>query len=135
MIKKIRKVENLHIAFWLVKDTCWVMDLHVLGMIMIFPTLFVAIYLTYIFRKVKSELYHNLAICFWILANATWMTGEFYFNDTFRPIASGFFITGLIIVGFYYLFVASRKDETLTETEIVSIKPQEHHHLKKKTKA
>jgi hypothetical protein len=105
MNSSIRKLENLHIAFWLVKDTFWVLDFRILGVIMIFPTLFLAFYITYKFRKQVSELYHNLAVCFWILANTTWMIGEFYFDDTFRPYSTLFFITGLIIIAYYYLFI------------------------------
>ncbi len=105
MNSSIRKLENLHIAFWLVKDTFWVLDFRILGVIMIFPTLFLAFYITYKFRKQVSELYHNLAFCFWILANTTWMIGEFYFDDTFRPYSTLFFITGLIIIAYYYLFI------------------------------
>ncbi|WP_395803378.1 hypothetical protein [Daejeonella sp.] len=105
MNSSIRKLENLHIAFWLVKDTFWVLDFRILGVIMIFPTLFLAFYITYKFRKQVSELYHNLAVCFWILANTTWMIGEFYFGDTFRPYSTLFFITGLIIIAYYYLFI------------------------------
>ena len=44
---KIRKYENLHIIFWLIKDTCWMLGLKVLGALMIFPTLGVAIYIIY----------------------------------------------------------------------------------------
>lgn len=105
MSKSLRKFENLHIAFWLVKDTFWVLDFKVLGVFMIFPTLFLAFYITYLFREQLSELFHNLAVCFWIMANTTWMIGEFYFDDTFRPYATVFFISGLIIIAYYYLFV------------------------------
>ncbi|HXH99941.1 MAG TPA: hypothetical protein VNI52_06710 [Sphingobacteriaceae bacterium] len=108
MKTSIRKYENLHIAFWLVKDTCWVMDLHVLGIIMILPTLSPAIYITLKSKSSLSEAFHNLAVCFWILANSTWMTGEFFFNDTLRPYATGFFITGLVIIAYYYLFLVKR---------------------------
>lgn len=105
MKSSIRKFENLHIAFWLVKDTCWVLDFKILGVIMIIPTLFLAFYITYKFRKHVSELFHNLAVCLWIMANTTWMLGEFFFDDTFRPYSTVFFIGGLLIIGYYYLFV------------------------------
>ena len=44
MLKSIRKFENLHIACWLLKDTCWVLDMRVFGVIMIFPTLFLSFF-------------------------------------------------------------------------------------------
>ena len=105
MIRSIRKFENLHIACWIIKDTCWVMDIKVLGVIMIFPTLFLAFYITYKFRKLLAELYHNLAVCFWIMANTVWMIGEFFFDDTFRPYSIAFFLAGLLLILYFYLFV------------------------------
>ena len=105
MLKSIRKFENMHIACWLVKDTCWVLDLQLLGIIMIFPTLFIAFFITFKFRKLVSEFYHNLAVCFWIMANTTWMIGEFYFDDSLRPVATVFFIVGLLVLIIYYGFL------------------------------
>ncbi|HEY0668289.1 MAG TPA: hypothetical protein VGD22_08955 [Sphingobacteriaceae bacterium] len=107
-LESIRKFENIHIALWLLKDTFWVLDLHILGMFMIFPTLFLAVYITWKFRSIRSETMHNLAVCFWIMANSTWMTGEFFFNDSLRPYATLFFISGLAIVGYHYLFQFKR---------------------------
>jgi hypothetical protein len=95
----------MHIACWLVKDTCWVLDLQLLGIIMIFPTLFIAFFITFKFRKLVSEFYHNLAVCFWIMANTTWMIGEFYFDDSLRPVATVFFIVGLLVLIIYYGFL------------------------------
>ncbi len=105
MLKSIRKFENLHIAFWLIKDTFWVMDMRILGVIMIFPTLFLAFFITVKFSKIVSEFYHNLAVCFWISANTTWMIGEFFYEDSLRPFAIIFFISGLIILMVYYVFI------------------------------
>lgn len=116
MLVSIRKFENLHIVCWLLKDTCWVMDLHTPGMIMIFPTLFLAFYITYRFRGVKSELYHNLAVCAWIVANTIWMTGEFFYDDTLRLYATAFFVIGLCILAFYYLIIFPKlKENELTD--------------------
>lgn len=103
MFKNIRQYENLHIAFWLIKDSCWVMSFRFLGMFMIIPTLFVALDIAYRSRKNKSDLFHNIAVCLWISANATWMTGEFFFHDTLRPYASVFFVSGLLVVAYYYI--------------------------------
>lgn len=114
MSSSIRKFENLHIALWLVKDTCWVLDYRILGVLMIFPTLFLAFFITYKFRNQVAELFHNLAVCFWILANTTWMLGEFFYNDTFRPYSTVFFIAGLLIIAYYYLFLFKKSNsETL----------------------
>lgn len=113
MIKDIRKYENLHVAFWLVKDACWCMLFKPLGMLMIIPTLYVAIDITWRSRHSKTDLFHNIAITLWILANTTWMTGEFFFYDTLRPFAMVFFAAGILVVAYYYIFLARHvKDET-----------------------
>lgn len=105
MIKSIRKFENLHIVCWLIKDTCWVLDLKILGIIMVLPTLFLAFFITYKFRKMVSEFYHNLSVCFWIMANTSWMIGEFYIDDSLRPLSTLFFIAGLLVLIIYYGFI------------------------------
>ena len=102
-MKNIREYENLHIALWLIKDTCWVSSWRVAGMIMIIPTLAVAIHLAWKARKNIADLFHNVAICLWITANATWMTGEFFYNDSFRPYAMVFFAAGIVVVSVYYI--------------------------------
>jgi hypothetical protein len=116
MISSIRKFENLHIACWLIKDTCWVMDIRILGIIMIFPTLFLAFYITFKFRKLLAELYHNLAVCLWIMANTIWMIGEFFFDDTLRPYSIVFFLAGLLLIFYFYLFVYKKIEN---DSEIV----------------
>ena len=103
MLEKIRKIENSHIILWLIKDTFWVMDVKVLGVIMIVPTIAVALYLTIISRRDRKEFLHSLAVCFWILANGTWMIGEFFYEDGLRPYALLFFLAGLLSIGIYYL--------------------------------
>ena len=107
----IRKYENLHIALWLMKDTCWCLLLKPLGMIMIIPTLYVAIDITIRSRRDKADLFHNSAVTLWICANATWMTGEFFFEDHFRNYAMVFFVLGLLVVGYYYVFVPGKEPE------------------------
>ena len=80
---------------------------------MIAPTLFVAFHITYLSRKNIPELLHNIAVACWITANSVWMVGEFYFEDGTRDLASGFFISGLGVILFYYAyylpFVVKRK--------------------------
>lgn len=104
MFKKIRDYENLHIALWLLKDTCWVMLWKTAGMVMIVPTIMVAIHIAWRSRKMINDLFHNIAVCLWICANATWMIGEFFFEDGLRHYALVFFILGLIVVAFYYIY-------------------------------
>jgi len=100
---QIRKYENFHIFLWLIKDLCWVTVSRLAGMFMILPTLSLAIYITWKNRAERAELFHNLAVCFWISANSIWMYGEFYLDDTTRHPAVIFFVAGLLSMGYYYL--------------------------------
>jgi hypothetical protein len=109
---RFRKMENMHIVFWLFKDISWCMIWKPLGITMIFPTLIVAIMIAWRTRDRKSELAHNLAITFWITANSYWMISEFFgFDGT--PIFSSYtgkhfalipFLAGVTILAYYYFF-------------------------------
>lgn len=101
---KIRKIENFHIVLWLLKDLCWVMEMKLFGVIMVVPTVGVAIYITWLSRFIRSEFFHNLAVVCWICANAVWMLGEFFNVEETKVIATAFFILGLLLIGSYYLF-------------------------------
>jgi hypothetical protein len=80
---RYRQMENMHILFWLVKDISWCLVWKPLGIAMIFPTLIAAIVIAWRTREVKSELAHNLAVIFWIVANSYWMIAEFFgFDET-----------------------------------------------------
>jgi len=100
--EKLRKVENLHIVFWLIKDTCWCLLSETLGVLMIAPTVLIAVWIAIKTRHNKSEFAHNLAVMFWICANCIWMCGEFYFKDSTRPYAIVFFALGLLSLTLYY---------------------------------
>lgn len=100
---RYRKLENLHIVFWLLKDLCWVMLWKPLGLIMIVPTIGAALLITWQTRHIKSELLHNIAVSFWIMANSYWMVTEFYSkDDTLRYYAVIPFSLGLIVIAYYY---------------------------------
>jgi len=96
-------MENLHIVLWLLKDMSWAMLWKPLGIIMIVPTIGAALLITWQTRKMKTELVHNIAVVFWILANAYWMITEFFFKDeTLRFYAIIPFSIGLAVVAYYY---------------------------------
>jgi hypothetical protein len=115
---RLRRMENMHILFWLLKDVSWCLDFKPLAILMIFPTLIVAIWITHKNRHITSELAHNLAVIFWITANSVWMLVEFmaidedliWRNFTGRHLAIIPFTIGLLILVYYYLF--NRKAET-----------------------
>jgi len=108
---RYRKMENMHIAFWLMKDISWCMIWRELGILMTIPTLSVAIWIAWRTRHLASELAHNLAIVFWISANAYWMISEFFHFDsilvwrdfTGKHLALIPFITGALILLYYYI--------------------------------
>lgn len=80
---------------------------------MIIPTISVALHITWLHRQTMSELYHNLAVVSWIMANSVWMIGEFFFNDTLRPVAAVFFVIGLLLVSVYYLVVKPQQKKSV----------------------
>lgn len=99
--ENIKKHENLHIVFWLMKDSCWMLELRWLGIAMIIPTLTIALIIVYVTRK-TVDLYVNLAILFWISANSLWMYVEFFTSGKYKLLASFPFILGFIFVGIFY---------------------------------
>ncbi len=108
---RFRKMENLHIVFWLFKDISWCMIWRPLGIAMIFPTLIIAIIISIRTRQYMSEVCHNVAIVFWITANAYWMTSEFFHFDTlivyghitYKYLAIIPFSIGILLLAYYYL--------------------------------
>jgi len=118
-----RKMENLHIVFWIFKDIAWCMGITWLGITMIIPTLTISIIIAWRTRHIFSELCHNLAITVWIMANSFWMCSEFFGVDnnlvygtvTVKHLAMIPFITGVLILAFYYIIHKPRhKEETAT---------------------
>jgi prepilin signal peptidase PulO-like enzyme (type II secretory pathway) len=120
---RFRRIENLHILFWLVKDVSWALNFRLMGMIMIVPTVLAALVITWQTRKIFSELMHNLAVVFWIFANCTWMIGEFYMADEGHQARSWAvvpFVIGLLILVVYYLLYFTQKafrEKVVQQTE------------------
>lgn len=101
LLDKLRKYESMHIVFWLMKDSCWMLELKVLGAIMIAPTLFLAFYLMFKTLGTK-DIYINTAILFWILANSFWMLMEFFNHNQYKNFAAIPFAIGFMFVGAFY---------------------------------
>jgi hypothetical protein len=109
---KYRRMENLHIVFWLFKDIGWCLVWKPLGLVMIIPTLAISIVIAYRTKEMVSELCHNLAITFWISANSYWMISEFmkfdvltvYGGITYKHLALIPFFMGVFCLVYYYAF-------------------------------
>ena len=107
---KYRRMENLHIVFWLFKDIGWCLVWKPLVIVMIFPTLIISIIIAYRTKEMVSELCHNLAITFWISANSYWMISEFmkfdalpvYGGITYKHLALIPFFMGVFCLVYYY---------------------------------
>jgi hypothetical protein len=116
---RYRKMENMHIIFWLLKDVGWCMSWKTPGLLMIFPALVMSGVIFWRTRKVKSELAHNLAVIFWIAANSYWMISEFFGFDETRlwgSIEGKYFalipfVTGLLILAHYYIVQKPRESK------------------------
>jgi len=123
---RFRRMENMHIVFWLMKDISWCLVWKVLGMMMIVPTLTVAIVIAWRTREIKSELAHNLAVAFWISANSLWMIAEFFhFDDmivwkefTGKHLTLIPFVTGAVILLYYY---AVQRPRELKDKSVVTM--------------
>ena len=121
-----RNMENLHILFWLIKDLAWCMVWKPLGLLMVLPTLGIALVIAWRTRAYPSELAHNLAIVFWITANSYWMTSEFFGFDTVmvaphvtgKHLALVPFLIGLAILAYYYLV---QKPRETSETQVATL--------------
>ena len=108
MKNTLRRLENAHVAFWLIKDYCWCTSTKWLGLAMIGPTLAFAIHIACLTRDDVEDCIHNVATCFWITANVVWMIGEFYFDDGTRTQARVVFWAGLLVLGGWHAVVAAR---------------------------
>ena len=113
---RFRKIENLHILLWLLKDLSWAMLWKPIGIAMLIPTLTVAILITWQTRHLKSELYHNLAVAFWICANGYWMIIEFMgYDEELRIYTAIPFSIGLCFITVYYIFILPAEKKKLAK--------------------
>lgn len=99
----LKKLENLHVALWLLKDCSWCQTWVKVGMMAALPALYLQIYFTWHTRHCAEDFVHNLAVSLWIAANVIWMLGEFFFNDGTRWLCQWFFFAGLgLLFAFHF---------------------------------
>jgi hypothetical protein len=101
-LRKLRHYENVHIPLWLLKDTCWMMEWKAMGVLMIIPTVWVALLIAYKTYG-QREFFINSAICFWISANGYWMCCEFFGYVNLKNYAAIPFALGMVCSALFYL--------------------------------
>ena len=70
---------------------------------MIVPTLGVAIAIAFMnWKNKEDEFWINLAICFWISANAFWMCCELFNHEEYKMYAGIPFVLGFASVAVFY---------------------------------
>jgi len=89
-------LEHFHSLLWLLKDMCWLLLWPIVGPIILVPTVGLAVFISWKSFSDRFQFFQNLSIMFWLSANATWLVGELFYNDTTRPYALVFVILGLV---------------------------------------
>lgn len=118
-LPSVRAHENLHIILWLFKDLSWLMEYRILGLVMVPPTILVAVLIAWASRGDRSDLFHACAVILWIVANSTWMIEDFFFAQRGHVIAEVFFLSGLALLAVYYAIILPldrRKPRNATAT-------------------
>jgi hypothetical protein len=114
LVEKIRKLENIHIVFWLLKDISWMLELKILGALMIIPTLFLCAWI--IIKTIKTpEVYINIAVLCWISANSFWMLMEFFNHSVYKNYAVIPFGFGFLFVGVFFIKNMTKKQKQPNE--------------------
>jgi hypothetical protein len=77
------------------------------------PTLLLQLRITWLTRKQPAELIHNIAVCLWLCANITWMSGEFikgdWFDDNMKWLPNIFFYSGVGLLALFHIYRLVRR--------------------------
>lgn len=113
-MEKIRKFENFHILLWLLKDLSWLMGWKILGLFMIAPAISFAGFIAWRSRNSSLLFWPNVAVVFWISANAFWMFTEFFPQfKTLKKYSAVPFSAGLFIILIYTISVLIKSKKRL----------------------
>lgn len=105
-------LEYAHVFIWLVKDLCWAQGWKMAGSMMVIPAVLVAVVITWLQRRHRFTLVHNLAICAWITSNSLWMLAEFFkMESSLKPLSIIGFVLGILILmmGYAGYLLAGKK--------------------------
>ncbi|TAF74468.1 MAG: hypothetical protein EAZ53_08780 [Bacteroidetes bacterium] len=108
MINKFspKQLDNFHIVLWLMKDIFWVREEQFWGVLMIMPTVGVAMILTIQSIRQKQGFYSNFAILCWMVADSTWMADEFFVLNI-EWLTLGLFALGIASMIYYYVVICN----------------------------
>ena len=117
---KFRKLENLHIVFWLLKDAGWASNFKIGALAMVVPAVTIAFVILHQQWNNISDRFHNIAVALWICANSIWMIGDFFNLDGapfyLRKVSLVPFTIGVIVIGYYYLFLSKKNEVIMDDT-------------------
>ena len=84
-----RDYENIHIFFWLGKDTAWNALIPSMWVVFVIPTILVALdfsYTSFFNKFTLIDHAHYVAVFLWVMGNCTWALGELFcpeFDEAF----------------------------------------------------
>jgi CDP-diglyceride synthetase len=84
------------------------MEIRWLGTLMILPTVSVAIWIAWMCRSTK-DVFINLAVLCWIVANSAWMLMEFFDKEQYKHLTALPFGFGLIFTLYFYFLIFKEK--------------------------
>ena len=79
-----RDYENIHIFFWLGKDTAWNGLIPSMWVIFVIPTILVALdfsYTSFFNKFTLIDHAHYVAVFLWVMGNFTWALGELFYPE------------------------------------------------------
>jgi hypothetical protein len=91
--KTWNEYENIHVFFWVGKDTAWNWWIQSMWLVFFIPTLLIGwdfVYMTLRSKRLMIDHAHYFAQLMWVIANAVWAGGEFWFtpnNDSAIPVS------------------------------------------------
>ena len=110
---QLRRMENMHILFWLLKDISWCLNFKVLGVLMKYPSTYFSVEKEHAYNELQKRtdlIVYNKDL-------KPWMICEFTGIDE-TPIIGGFdgrhlalipFSIGLFILLYYYIFLRHKE--------------------------
>jgi len=105
LIRLDRVRESAPIILNLVKDSGWCNAWGMVSIVTVIPVLSFQVYECWRSRKDGTyKVLQNIVATLAVAANGTWMIGDLYFHDHFRPYVKWIFNLGFVFLGIYAFF-------------------------------